>query len=64
MLAGTTVRDLVLEQLNDLGNLMNIETNAHTAYDDIFWGIEAHNENGVVRFSSLTYFAITHQFQG
>jgi len=50
MLAGTTVRDLVLEQLNDLGNLMNIETNAHTAYDDIFWGIEAHNENGVVKY--------------
>jgi len=50
MLAGTIVRDLVLEQLNDLGNLMNIQTDAHTAYDDIFWGIEARNENGIVKY--------------
>jgi len=50
MLAGTAVRDLIREQLNDLGNYMNIEANAHTAY----WGIEAHNENGMVRFSSST----------
>jgi len=49
-LAGTAVRDVVLERLNDLGNLMNIEINAHTAHDDIFWGIEAHNENGVVEY--------------
>lgn len=48
MLAGTAVCDLVLKQLNDLGNLMNIESNGHTAYDDILWGIEAHNENGMV----------------
>ncbi|KAF8325089.1 uncharacterized protein EI90DRAFT_3129205 [Cantharellus anzutake] len=61
MLAGTAVRDLVLEQLNDLGNLLHIELNAHVAYDDIHWGIEALNENGVVRFSSSTYFAITHR---
>jgi len=61
MFAGTAVRDLVTEQLNDLGNYINIQSDAHTAYDDIFWGIEAHNENGMVRFSSLTCFAITHQ---
>jgi len=61
MLAGTAVRDMVLEQLNNLGNVMNIESNAHTSYDDIFWGIEAREENGMVQFSSSTCLAITHQ---
>ena len=48
MLTGTAVCDLVLEQLNGLGNLMLIQSDAHTAYDDIYWGIEALNENGKV----------------
>ena len=48
MFAGTAVRDLVLRQSNDLGNLMLIQSDAHTAYDDIYWGIEALNENGKV----------------
>ena len=61
MFAGTAVRDLVTEQLNDLGNVMNIESNAHTSYDDIFWGIEAREENGMVQISSSTCLAITHQ---
>jgi len=61
MLAGTAIRDLVLEQLNDLGNLMNIESNTHSAYGDVLWGIEARTENGLVRFSNLTCFAIAHQ---
>ena len=65
MLAGTAVRDLVLEQLNSLGNVMNIEANAHTAYDNIHWGIEASTVDGVVRFSSSMCFAIAHhQSQG
>ena len=45
--AGTAIRDLVLQQLTDLGNLMLIESNAHTAFDKICWGIEALNKNGV-----------------
>src|SRR5258708_8618205 len=48
LFGGQAVRDLVLQQLNDLGNLMLIESNAHTAYDEIRWGIEACNENGKV----------------
>ena len=48
MFAGTTTRDFVLRHLNDLGNLMNFEANAHTAYDDLWWGIEAQVENETV----------------
>ena len=59
MLAGTAVRDLIVKELNGIGNVMNIESNAHTTYDDISWGIEARNENGMVRFSSSACFAIT-----
>ncbi|KAF8330341.1 uncharacterized protein EI90DRAFT_3124374 [Cantharellus anzutake] len=50
MLAGTAVCDLVLEQLNGPGNLMLIQSDAHTAYDNIRWGIEARNENGMVKY--------------
>ena len=32
--------------LNQLGNLMNIESNAHNAYDNLHWGIEDRVENG------------------
>ena len=48
MFAGTQVRDLVFQQLNQLGNLMNIESNAHTAYGELLWGIEGRVENGTV----------------
>jgi hypothetical protein len=48
MFAGTQVRDLVFQQLNQLGNLMNIQSDAHTAYDDLLWGIESRVENGTV----------------
>jgi hypothetical protein len=48
MFAGTAIRGLVLEQLNSPGNLMNIESNAHTAYDNLRWGIESRMEGGTV----------------
>jgi len=61
MLAGTAVRDLVVTKLNDPGNLLNLDSITHTAYDDILWGIEAREENGMVRISSSTCFAIANQ---
>src|SRR5712671_6818805 len=61
MLAGTAVCDLVLEQLNGLGNLMNIGSDARAAHNDIRWGIEASDTNGVVGFSSSMCLSITHQ---
>ena len=48
MFAGTATRDLVLGHLNDLGHVMNLEANAHTAYDNLRWGIEAQVKNGIV----------------
>ncbi|KAH9961286.1 hypothetical protein BC827DRAFT_1359354 [Russula dissimulans] len=50
LLAGIAVCDLVLEQLNDLGNLMHIESDAHTAYHDSYWGFETGNLNGMVKY--------------
>ena len=48
MFAGTATRDLVLRHLNDLGNVMNLEANAHSDYDTLLWGIEAQVENETV----------------
>ena len=48
MLAGPAVSDLVMKQLNGIGNVMNMETNAHAAYNNLKWGIEACNNNGTV----------------
>jgi hypothetical protein len=45
---GPAVSDLAMKQLNSIGNVMNMETNAHTAYNNLKWGIEAHNDNGMV----------------
>jgi len=39
-----------MEQLNDLGNLMNVDAITHAAYGDILWGIEARNEDGMVKY--------------
>ncbi|KAK2462249.1 hypothetical protein APHAL10511_005745 [Amanita phalloides] len=50
MFAGTAVRDLILRHLNGLGNVMNVESNAHTAYDDLKWGIEGQTEKGTVTY--------------
>ena len=49
MLAGPAVRDLILEQLNGIGNVMNVELNAHAAYANFNWGIQAHDYHGKVR---------------
>ena len=39
--AGMKTAELVREKVNSLGNVMNIESNAHNSYGDLFWGIEA-----------------------
>jgi len=49
MFAGNEVRDLVVQHLNGIGNVVNLEKNAHSAYDNLRWGIEAQNDNGTVR---------------
>ena len=50
MLAGATAADDVVQHLNKIGNVMNMQQDAHTAYDNLKWGIEAKEESGKVRF--------------
>jgi hypothetical protein len=55
MFAGPATRDLVLQNLNGVKNVMNIQGDAHTSYDNFKWGIEAKRNNGTVRTSSWMY---------
>ena len=48
MFAGDTARDVVVRHLNTIGNAMNLQSDSHTAYDNLRWGIEAKSENGQV----------------
>jgi len=50
MFAGRATRNLVMKHLNDIGNAMNLEANTHTAYDNLRWGIEAQEDNGMVKY--------------
>jgi hypothetical protein len=49
MFAGAAARDDVIHSLNRIGNVMNMQQDAHTDYDDLAWGIEAKEEGGQVR---------------
>ena len=50
MFAGIdAIRD-IMSHLNGIGNVMNMEHNAHMTYDKLKWGIEAREEGGEVRF--------------
>jgi len=49
MFAGSAVRDEVIQNLNSIGNVMNMQQDAHTDYGDLLWGIEAKEEGGQVR---------------
>jgi len=50
MFAGAAARDDIVSHLNNVGNVMNMEQNAHSSYDELEWGIEATEESGEVRF--------------
>jgi hypothetical protein len=60
MFAGAKARDLVLQHLNAPGNVFNLQSDAHTAFDNLKWGIEAQVENGKVLISKCHYANITH----
>jgi hypothetical protein len=51
MFAGNEERDLVIRHLtrSGIGNVVNLERNAHAVFDNLKWGIEAQNDNGMVR---------------
>ena len=50
MFAGVAAANDVTRHLNTIGNVTNLEQNAHTTYDNLMWGIEAKEESGEVRF--------------
>ncbi|KAF8549517.1 hypothetical protein OG21DRAFT_1525742 [Imleria badia] len=50
MFAGAAARDDVVSHLNSIGNATNMEHNAHILYDDLYWGIEAKEESGEVKY--------------
>jgi hypothetical protein len=50
MFAGAAAANDVVRHLNTIGNVMNLQQDAHTAYDNLMWGIEAKEEGGEVRF--------------
>ena len=50
MFAGAAARDDIVNHLNSIGNVMNMQQDAHTSYDKLKWGIEANEEGGEVRF--------------
>ncbi len=48
MFAGAAARNEVIHHLNRIGNVMNMQQDAHKKYDDLSWGIEAKEEGGQV----------------
>ncbi|KAF8558054.1 hypothetical protein OG21DRAFT_1405907 [Imleria badia] len=44
MFAGADARDDVVSHLNSIGNVMNMQLDAHDSYDKLKWGIEAKEE--------------------
>ena len=48
MFAGPSAVKLIRQHLNGVSNVMNLQLDAHKAFDDSKWGIEAQVDNGVV----------------
>jgi hypothetical protein len=48
MFAGDEARDLVIQHLNGLGNVVNLQKYVLETYDNLRWGIEAQIDNGKV----------------
>ena len=60
MFAGAAAANDVARHLNTIGNAMNMEQNAHAAYDNLMWGIEAKEEGGEVRFRKYDSLLLIH----
>jgi hypothetical protein len=48
MLAGPSAIQLICQHLNGVGNIMNLQSDAHRAFNDLTWGIEAQVDNSMV----------------
>ena len=55
MFAGTATAALVQDRLNTVGNVINMQGDAHTTHDDLEWGIEAaQGDNGKVKAQTMS----------
>jgi hypothetical protein len=59
MMVGDDIRDLVMKNLNTLGNVMNLQSDSHSHYDESKWGIEVQNNCGKVLLFDATCALIT-----
>ncbi|KAF8576101.1 hypothetical protein K439DRAFT_1664763 [Ramaria rubella] len=50
MFAGEKTMKGVVEHLNSIGNAMNVQSDAHTMYDKLWWGMEAQECDGKVKY--------------
>lgn len=48
MLAGIEVRNLIVEHVNSIGNVVNLERNAQAKFNEIQWAIQANEDRGQV----------------
>ncbi|RDB19534.1 hypothetical protein Hypma_013392 [Hypsizygus marmoreus] len=55
--AGSSTRDLVAHNLNNIGNVLNLTADYHDEYDYLLWGIEAsEDDTGNVRYIYRDFF--------
>jgi hypothetical protein len=55
MFVGQKVLDLVMQELNGIGNVMNVEINTHVRYDKVEWAIEAIEDDKVRLYGVSLY---------
>lgn len=51
--AGTPVLNLVIQQLNSVGNVIDLQMDVHARYDEIEWGIQADKGLGKVQIQAI-----------
>jgi hypothetical protein len=60
MFAGQQARDLVFKHMNSIENVTNLQSDAHTCYDNLRWGIEARQEGQkYVPAATCTWYTLT-----
>jgi len=48
MFTDRPAKDFVFKHVNGIGNVANFQSDAHSQYDELRWGIEAREEDGNV----------------
>lgn len=58
MFAGQKIANLATSDLSSVQNVMNMQSDAHVAFDELCWGIEAKEaDDGIVRARTLMLIA-------